>query len=129
MPDMRFTCDECKKPIPSLDGHIYVLMHDVEVAEIAAPALREEFSTELPGGGRAYSGADLLRMPDKTARWRTVHDTCTPAEHENIYSIDLSRIDTYEKALHWTGHLMGKTWLASTNWGAVIRRMTKDIDP
>lgn len=54
---------------------------------------------------------------DCEPRWITAHFDC---DDRDGYSIDVERIRTHEQALAWTAHLMGKRWVADTNWLDVV---------
>jgi hypothetical protein len=60
---------------------------------------------------------ELLAAPDTHTCWRVTHDGC---EHGEGYRIAVERIRTWPAYLHWTAHLMGKGWLAGTNWDDLV---------
>lgn len=62
--------------------------------------------------------------PDGPRRhWRAYHFTCDPQPESDDYSIPVERISTLRGVLGWTAHLMGKRWIAETDWADVLREL------
>ena len=53
--------------------------------------------------------------------WETLHHSCDPDPGNDCYAINAERIATSPALAWWTAHLMGKTWLALTDWDEVLR--------
>ena len=57
-------------------------------------------------------------------RWHVLHDDCTPAgvARGGEYMILAEQLATWQDVAGWTAHLIGKPWLPSTDWGALLIR-------
>ena len=55
--------------------------------------------------------------------WETLHNSCDPDPSDDCYQINAERIATYPALAWWTAHLMGKSWLALTDWDEVLREV------
>jgi hypothetical protein len=130
MSELHAYCDQCDRCIlPLSHGLIEVSMAEVNRVEAARQSWRAERGQGLaaPDGrpsARAYSGTDLLDYPE-AATWHVWHRTCDPDPDEEAspyYHVGLERIADAADLLHWTAHLMEKSWLEHTNWRELIGR-------
>lgn len=109
---IRWTCNTCRRD--TQDGLLWINVHD---AHRVADARRHWRETH----GTTYTADELLTFPE-AAQWRFSCRLCLPCEERaGEYAIDQHRISTHQQMLWWTAHLMGKDWLAHTNWGRIIR--------
>jgi hypothetical protein len=128
MSELHAYCDGCDRRImPLSQGLVAVSMAEVNRVEAASRAWRDQHGQELATSGGtvwAYTGTDLLDYPEAAA-WQVWHRTCDPDSGEEVgpyYQVDLARIRDAAGLLHWTAHLMEKSWLEHTNWSEVIRK-------
>jgi hypothetical protein len=54
------------------------------------------------------------------AEWLPLHVECSG--RASFYTIELADLHTPARVLWWSGHLLTKSWVASTNWLEVMRR-------
>ena len=107
-------CSGCGKPTPVSDGYLSIL--DDEINEYGQSKAFQE--SQRPDDGEPVMLAGEVGCP---LNWRWGHNECLPAGSD--YHIEGRRIDTVEKALGWTLHLMeDKYWYSATNWGQMMRQ-------
>lgn len=106
-------CDLCGQEVNLSEGILSISFKEVRAVQEAREAWHKEHSQLLT------SSMDLLTFPDR-ACWVWHHCRCDPSS--SSYEIDGSRFNTVGKALHWTLHLMGKTWFEFTNWRHTVGR-------
>lgn len=95
---ITWTCDHCNQPATTA-AVLYV-----DSAEV----LRAEESGN--------------RSDWRPAHWSVMHLACHPdPEGPNGYAIDTQRVATPADLLWWTGHLMGKGWITTTDWPDLIK--------
>jgi hypothetical protein len=109
--DLVWICETCSKPIDNGTGWVHIDYRDINRAEKDLPP--------EPTGFRVDLGA---WMDWKPAHWQVHHKACDPDMDAPDYVIDVDRARTHAKLLGWTAHLMGKTWLDSTDWQELIER-------
>ncbi len=107
-------CDQCGKEVKLKDGVLEVDFKEIRSTQEA----RNKWEKDHPE--RLLSSIDLLTYPDN-AEWKWHHRRCGP--ECGTYWIDGTRLDSTEKVLHWTFHLMGKTWFEFTDWRKAIERL------
>ena len=117
-------CELCHKPVTIKTGVLIVASGDLEKYEEELA----EFDKKHPYDA---DGSRLLKLgegegPPARVRWMWGHSKCLPSE---MYDIGAQRIDSVDKALAWTLHLMEKTWFVHTNWEASIRQLFELPDP
>lgn len=66
----------------------------------------------------------IREMPMFGPTWEPRHLLCAEDMHD-YYGIDIEQLRTHEDVLRWTAHLLEKTWLANSNWDAIIRSTVK----
>jgi hypothetical protein len=106
-------CDGCGKPADN--GYLYVTYAAIHEYEVQ----KSEWDAAHPPG-QALSLTGLFDHPEP-ARWWLMHRRCDPQPDADSYWIDLERINTWERLVHWTAHLMEKNWLASTDWQRLLQ--------
>lgn len=111
--ELDFMCDTCGRPVEDGDGALYVSLAAIRQNR----AEQAEWEKTRPRHG-AMDVATLMMMP-RTIPWHIHHDRCAPTT-EDVYDICVERVRTWRDLVRWTGHLMGKNWLASTSWASLI---------
>jgi hypothetical protein len=104
-PELQAICERCLLPVADGEGALWV--------QPPPPRARHDGQSAL-----TMSMADLLQDRDERAVWHTTHDTCAPAQ--TGYRIAVERIRTWAAYLHWTAHLMSKSWILDTTWSDLI---------
>jgi hypothetical protein len=119
--ELTFFCDTCKQPVADGDGYIHashtkILAHQKAMADFAATS--------------EHTGADLAAFLDLPGRagWQVHHPACDPEKHAD-YCIYVEQINTWRGLMSMTAHLMGKTWLGSTDWAALLRETASGEGP
>jgi predicted GIY-YIG superfamily endonuclease len=109
-------CDTCHEPVDDGLGFLEVRYDDIDRHSRAW----DEFYKEL----RPLSECPTVQR----AHWLVHHDNgwCSPNHGGGSYWIDVERIRTREALIAWTAHLLGKQWLADTDWYQVLRSHVPD---
>lgn len=116
MPKLVLICQSCRSPITI--GHL-----GVDIGALAGyRAAVEQWEADNPGAGPM--GA-LLDLPEQVA-WQAHCEKCDP--HACGYSIQSAELATYKGLLKWTAHLMGKAWLADTDWDELLEQVVDGTD-
>lgn len=110
--ELDYLCDVCGRPIEDGKGSLYVRDVDLRVRRTDDQEWRR-----VHGDG-PVTITELFSHP-RGALWLIHHDRCRPDESDG-YHIAVEQVRTWRDLLRWTAHLMDKTWLPDTNWGAVI---------
>ena len=85
-------------------------------------------------GFRIADGAGCVHIPFENLSlhtqgddlaWSFHHDRCLPTLA--VYGIDVDTIRTERGILHWTLHLMSKTWFTDSNWSRVIAGALREV--
>jgi hypothetical protein len=119
MNDLTLACGQCRQPIAAGAGYL-----GVSLAEVRS-YLRDLKEWREAHGGQVVDLHALLAMRDEIA-WRAEHFACAEARGDNgddSYEIGSGRITTWAALTHWTAHLMGKNWLAATDWGDLLEEV------
>ena len=67
---------------------------------------------------------EIADMPMFGPEWAPRHHLCRePAE--DYYEVPVEQLRDADGVLRWTAHLLGKVWLANSNWDAIIRSTVK----
>ncbi|MCR6488377.1 hypothetical protein M8542_36660 [Amycolatopsis sp. OK19-0408] len=106
--DLLAVCQICLQLIADGDGAVWC-RPEAATAERGDRGDQETWSS--------FTLEEMLAAPDERVHWRVTHERCEPATG---YLIAVERIRTWPAYLHWTAHLMGKGWFASTNWDDLI---------
>lgn len=123
-PELVTICDTCTKPIADGKGTIWVDYNKIHQNEEAVRAWRQEQKDKTPPGELAVTtGSDLMRFPS-AVRWNVHHAACDPDPDAGCYSIEVHRMRTWGDLVHWTAHLMEKTWLSNTDWRNLLAGAT-----
>ena len=123
--ELVWTCRFCNREVA--DGAGYLTL-DMRMARRYGKAWAQ-YGDELAArrreqGGRPLLYESLADMPDLSpAHWYATHRACDPIPESSDYFIEVERIGTYSEMLHWTGHLMEKNWLESTDWHMLCMRV------
>lgn len=64
-------------------------------------------------------------MPMFGPEWAPRHHLCREAS-ESYYEVPVEQLRDAEGVLCWTAHLLGKVWIANSNWDAIIRSTFKE---
>ncbi|MFC7919640.1 hypothetical protein [Streptomyces cinereoruber] len=114
--DLRAVCDICSTDIGDNEGAIWIDIQEVQTVE------REYGDWErrhADGDGTISFDIFSPDSPPGDVRWHVSHDSCLDIP-ELAYHIPVERLRSWPAYLHWTAHLMEKTWLQHTNWTALI---------
>lgn len=73
--------------------------------------------------------AEIPLIEPPLAPWRIFHRHCDPhPDGDSAYWFDLHRINTAERAVDWTAHLLEKRWLHLTDWTGLLRYLQRSYD-
>ena len=109
-------CDKCSKPVKREQGVLTISFKEVREAQRE----REAWEKEHPQPIKVLH--DYLTYP-KRINWKWGHRKCF---QNSSYPIDATRLDSAEKVLHWTFHLMEKNWFMATDWRGAINKLYPD---
>ena len=115
MSDLILICESCRQPILGDTGSVYVTYADINAKQAAQAEWRERHPA-----GTAIDVVELLTLPAEI-HWRTGHDRCRGDRDQGCYEIDAPQIATWPQLARWTAHLMGKNWLALSDWDEFLR--------
>lgn len=108
---IEWICHVCKASIDNTLGGVWITYRHIRKA-----------STPSPQTG-AMSVPEILASLEDDPTWRATHDRCTNWETlDDSYWLPVESLRTPTTLLNWTAHLLGKTWLPSTNWDDIIRQ-------
>jgi hypothetical protein len=108
-------CESCHKPLSGDDGVVAVSYDDIRKNEEACA----EWDARNPGPVHDVGAEGPYPA---RAHWRVLHDDCGAAQILNPYEITSGRIGTWRAVASWSAHLLGKRWLAHTDWSALLYR-------
>ncbi len=112
-------CATCGKPAIAIDGvpgRFHLDGSDNRSCDFKAP-MYANLSIE-----------SMFNLPEPAA-WAVHCDDCNPHAGcdgtycNGCYWFDAQRCRTWEQAASWTGHLLDKGWLTSTNWGRFLQSL------
>lgn len=106
-------CDVCGVQVKIEEGVLSISF--ITIREVQEK--REEFKKNHPGP--VLTVGEVMAFPERVP-WRWHHFGCNV---DGSYSIEATRFDTIEKAMHWTLHLMEKNWFEFTDWRGLISRL------
>ena len=106
-------CDVCGKSVELKDGVLSVSLRSAREVQDK----EEKWKRTHPGP--ILTVGDVIAFPPSVS-WIWHHISCEV--EDSSYEIEGDRLDTHEKALHWTLHLMDKNWFRFTDWHSVIER-------
>jgi hypothetical protein len=110
-------CDICGQPVTTIDrGAVWVSYRAISEREERLADWQRLHS------GDVVSAADLATHPERVD-WTWAHIDCPDPDGDNIYWFEATRFGTTADALAWTVHLLEKTWLPSTDWETLVRRL------
>ncbi len=116
MSRLQLICQICWRPIEQ--GHL-----GIDTAVIADYQAAEAARTASPAEGESLEA--LLADPEPPT-WVTHCEGCEP--NTCGYCIQVSQLRTYKDLLRWTGHLMGKTWFAASDWNHMLEEVAEGRD-
>lgn len=67
---------------------------------------------------------EVAEMPMFGPEWAPRHHLCREPG-EDYYEVPVEQLRDADGVLRWTAHLLGKVWLANSNWDAIIRSTVK----
>lgn len=120
-PDLQAICDSCLTVIAEGEGHVWTDRH---VAERTARMARGEDVSWMADDPQTDAN---LTVGEIGTAWHTTHNGCAPEMPSWAYAIPVERINTWPAFLHWTAHLMDKSWLDGTDWTELIHRAVNPI--
>lgn len=121
--DLAWICEACQQPIADGAGYIHIRHIDVQATRAAERAWKTENEHPRATTGLVIIPASVYQDYPPPAHWQTHHAKCDPDPDSADYHFDVARARTHARLLHWTAHLMEKTWLSSTDWLELIDRM------
>lgn len=83
----------------------------------------EEWKAANPGD--AGTLGSLLDHPEQVS-WVTHCERCEP--NTCGYCIQVAELRTHRDLIRWTSHLMGKAWLADTDWDELLEKVAAGTD-
>jgi hypothetical protein len=98
-------------------GYVTVDVHEA----IRAERSRMQWDQDHPGA----TTLDELVTRERPVHWVVLHAACDQVDERGPYTIEVERIRSAWDALAWTDHLIGKTWVAHTDWGSLINQIAK----
>jgi hypothetical protein len=125
------TCGTCKEPVTGDQGSLWIVPADAyDHANVVAGW--DEKRTAALANAETDSEAFAAKqkwwnMPD-LPEWRVDHYACKPLTNSGAYSIEVSRVDTWQKLCWWAGQLGGKSWIAATDWPMLIQGAADGTD-
>lgn len=117
MPSLIAVCQVCSTRIER--GHLGI---DTTALNAYREAV-EEWKAANPGD--AGTMASLLEHPEQVP-WVTHCERCEP--NTCGYCIQVDELETYQDLIRWTSHLMGKSWLADTDWDELLEKVAAGTD-
>ena len=119
--ELVMICGKCRQPVGPHKGCLWV-GHD-EIRDRRG----EKAEWDRRHSGRSLRLSEMLGMPEDI-HWKVHHDGCTP-EPAEPYWIATEDIGNYDRLLHWTAHLMAKTWFSLTDWDSLLREIAGEGGP
>ena len=113
--EINWTCYVVGQPVEDKAGYVAVDVYEA----VRVERERAEWDEARPG----VDIGEMMRSYPGPARWQALHGACDPLDERGPYAIDVHRTRTPWMLLSWTAHLMGKTWLAATDWDEIIERV------
>lgn len=77
-------------------------------------------------GSVAVPTQEIAEMPMFGPAWAPIHTLCMDKGWD-YYAIPVDELRDAEGVVSWTAHLLGKVWLANSNWDAIIRSTVKGV--
>lgn len=102
-------CIKCGKEIIGESG--YLTCDDGEALRL--------MKTDFEKGSYGLLDLEALMLAEYP-RWMSLHKDCDDTERPADYWLDASRCRTLRELIHWTGHLMQKGWIGSTDWCEIL---------
>ena len=116
----KLGCEICYRSIPSIrEGRIWISYVRIEARERELGAWREA----NPLTPMSTVTVDQIMQFPALIQWVWGHADCPDPDGDSLYWIEAARFNSVPKALDWTLHLMGKSWIQHTDWVALIRRL------
>ena len=115
-------CDVCGKAVIGRTGYVCVSYDAIHEHERQVEEWEHSDGVQDIGWGKVITGDALFDYP-KAAPWRIYHADCDPQPGSNDYSIGVKSCSTYADLLARTAHLLGKSWLESTDWDDFLYRV------
>ena len=112
-------CDTCGKEVKIKEGVLSISFR--KIREIQDK--QEEFKKRHPGP--LLNVCEVMAFPSRVP-WIWHHCGCNM--NGTSYEIEGNRVDTIEKAMGWTLHLMEKNWFEYTDWRGLISRLYPKCD-
>lgn len=107
---IKYVCVSCKSTVHPGTGYLQV---DQGLIRKCIDELQELRNVQQLDG--FISGQKLLEF-GKPAPWAAWHRDCDPWPGSDDYWLDVGQVDTWQKLLATTAHLMGKSWLQYSDW-------------
>lgn len=124
-PAIRWTCDQCGRPITRGTGYVHVSYTDIHRYEQAVREDKERRAARAAAGdvlACLYKLSDLDSMPSE-ARWHVHHQACDPNPTSNDYWWPIDRLGTWPGLVEFVAHVSDKTWITSTALSGLLRRV------
>lgn len=119
MSRLQLVCQVCWQPIEF--GHL-----GIDTAAVAAYQAAEAARKARPAGDEPD---DALSTTLEPLTWVTHCEGCEDRLPNTCgYCIQVSQLRTYKDLVRWTGHLMGKTWFAATDWNHMLEEVAEGRD-
>lgn len=124
---IQFVCEKCGKPITNLpEGCLWISYAAALEAHRASEQEREKRKRKAGRKGDTVRFSEIKVVTQ--VKWHITHDECiSDPTHAADYWISLDRIDTAPRMLHWTAHLMRKTWITLTDWDSLMFKFAEQL--
>lgn len=118
MSRLQLVCQVCWQPIEF--GHL-----GIDTAAVAKYQAAEAARKAQPAGDEPDDALSAL----EPLTWVTHCEGCEDGLSNTCgYCIQVSQLRTYKDLVRWTGHLMGKTWFAATDWNHMLEKIAEGRD-
>lgn len=118
--ELNVICERCEHSIADGGGTLWIDQSQVNRHE---REVRDWEAAQEAKAGKGsllmHSAEDIFSYP-KAVPWSAHHSVCDPALGASAYSIEVHRLRTWADLVHWTAHLMEKSWLAATDWSELL---------
>lgn len=113
---ITYLCVVCNEPIRPGEGYIQV---DCGLIDQYRKKMTELYNLQRSQGGIIRGDQVPLHRP---APWGSFHRLCDPFPDNDDHWYDIARVDTWQKLVATTAHLLQKRWLRYTDWDKFLYR-------
>lgn len=120
---LTWNCDHCGNHVEDGTGYLHISYAEINrrEKEYADWNQKQRSNVLADSHVRVITAAELMTAP-ALAQWQISHTDCDPAPESNDWHVPITYALTYRELIDLTAHLMGKTWINSTNWPELLRQ-------